>query len=118
MRLAFLFLLFSLLSFAKDFVVSSEEEFYLALKASQNNEEDDTIILKKGRYVASEKYIFRYEAIKDEDFDINIKGEDGVRRDEVEIDGNGLASAFTVINPQNKIVVTISNLTIKNGYSK
>ncbi len=116
MRIALLFLLFSLLSFAKEFVVSSEEEFYLALKASQNNEEDDTIILKKGRYVASEKYIFRYEAI--EDFDITIKGEDGAKRDEVEIDGNGLAPAFTVINPQNKIVINISNLTIKNGYSK
>jgi predicted outer membrane repeat protein len=100
----------------KEFTVSSTEEFFLALKSSENNQEDDTIILKKGRYVASPDYIFSY--ISTENFDLTIEAEDGARRSDVIIDGNGLSSVIFIENSKYKIIVTLSRLTIQNGSSE
>ncbi len=113
MRVLFLLLILTIISFAKQFIVTTAKEFHLALKSAENNEEDDTIILRKGRYIASPTLIFKYESF--ENYDLNIEAEESAKEGEVIIDGNRLSSTLSIINNEYKILVNISNITIQNG---
>jgi predicted outer membrane repeat protein len=111
-----LFFLFYSSLFSEDFIVGSAKEFHLALKSSENNQEDDNIFLKRGRYISSARYPFSYES--KEDFDITIESADGESRSDVIIDGNGINSALQFKNDKYRIIVSISKVTIQNGYTK
>jgi len=100
----------------QEFNVKNSEELHLALKSAENNQEDDTIILSKGRYIASEDSKFEYHS--DEDFDIIIESQDGLKQSDVIIDGNGLSSVITVENLKHKIIISICRITIQNGYNR
>ncbi|GEM_PF-3043531 len=116
MRPILLSLVASTLLFGKEFIVSSSDELYLALRSAENNSEDDKIVLKQGRYVASSRMIFSYQS--DENFDLTIEGETNAKRNDIVIDGNGLSTTLIISNTANKIITTISKVTIQNGYSK
>jgi predicted outer membrane repeat protein len=116
LKLLIIFLALFIQLYGKTFNVTNSKEFYLALKSSENNQEDDVIVLSRGRYISSFRYPFYYDS--SEDFDLTIKGEDGVSRSNIILDGNGIRSTLKVSNQKYRIIVSVSGLTIQNGYTK
>jgi predicted outer membrane repeat protein len=116
LKLLIIFFSLFLQLYGKDFHVSNAKEFYLALKSAENNQEDDSIILAGGRYLSTFRYPFYYEST--EDFDLTIRGADGVDRSNIIVDGNGVRSTIKVSNKKYKIIVNISGITIQNGYTE
>jgi predicted outer membrane repeat protein len=115
MRAITILLIFTFVVYGKDFKVHNAKEFYIALKRAENNQESDRIILTKNRYIASQKY--RFEYISNEDYDLTIEADEGLRQGDVIIDGNKLSSVLKIEN-QKKMIISLNRLTIQNGKTK
>jgi hypothetical protein len=115
-----IFILFGLIIsflFSKEFIVSDEKEFILALQNSENNGESDTIILNEGIYsVESPDKTFKYESSEGQD--LIIKSADGLSRDSVILNGNRMDKTLSFKNEDHKITIVVSNISIVNGYSQ
>ena len=102
--------------YAKEFHVSSSEEFQSALDEAGNNGQDDIIYLAAGIYHGG----FRYKASKDENYSLFIKPEIGLPPHEVILDGNDQQRVLSIVDMENShsdICLSVEDLIIQNGHS-
>lgn len=112
MKIIFLTFVFVSISFSQVFNVYDSSSFRDALKESANNKQNDTIILNKGIYSTSSFGVFNF--VDNEKYDLVIKSAEGLKKDDVILDGNSKNQILNFINTKDSIL-KIENLTLKDG---
>lgn len=112
MKILFLCVLLCTCGFSQIFNVSDANELRFALKKSALNNQDDTIILEKGTYSTSDLGAFYF--VDNQQYNLFIKSANGLKKEEVILDGNKTNQIFNYINTK-KSLLHIENITFKDG---
>ena len=105
---------FGLLSpvYAADFHVTDAQSLKMALSVASGNLESDTIYLAKGTYSGG----FEYLAGKNENSNLTIKAETGLKAADVILDGGNIERVLLLVDVYDSAGFTVERLTIQNGY--
>jgi len=106
------FLLSNLMVFyasAGEYSVSTSFEFQKALNMASNNGGDDVILLKEGIYFGGFKIIIK------ENYELNIKAEEGCNRKNVILDGANKETVLKITSDNTYPIINIEEITIRNG---
>jgi hypothetical protein len=101
---------FSISAYATEFHVTTSQELQTALSTAAENNQSDSIFLAAGTYKGN----FRFET-EESDTSISIQAEEGLNAGNVILDGEERDRVLSINSGENKVNVSIDQLTIQNG---